>query len=48
MGSVIFRQTGIAAWFLPVAQTVENLPPPADWQGADMLGGHSADTSLDD
>jgi hypothetical protein len=41
-------KTRIAAWFLRVAQTLENLPPPADGQGADMIGGHSAETTRDD
>jgi len=38
---------GIAAWLLLVARTLEDLPPPADWQGDDTHGGHAADTTPD-
>ena len=39
---------GIAAWLMLVARTLEDLPPPADWQGAEMHGGHAANDTPDD
>jgi len=35
--------SGIAAWLLLVARALEDLPPPADWQGDDTHSGHVAD-----
>jgi len=40
--------SGIAAWLQQVARALLDLPPPADWQDADMHRGRAADDTHDD
>ena len=39
---------GIAAWLMLVARTLEDLPPPTNWQGAEMHSGHAVNDTPDD